>query len=162
VPSSIRLEQLTPENIEVACRLRIRPDQESFVEPVARSIAEAYVHPELAWPRLVVDGEEVVAFVMAFLPLRFRDDDPPGRLRSGIWRLNVAADSQGEGYGTFAVHAVCDELRRREQSTATVTWAEGPGGPAGFYLGLGFRLTGERSGDQVVAELDLRAPVQSA
>ena len=51
--------------------------------------------------------------------------------------------------------AVCDELRRRGQPRATVTWAEGPGGPEGFYLGLGFRPTGERSGDQVVAELDL-------
>jgi diamine N-acetyltransferase len=155
MPSSPRLEPLSPENVEAACLLRIRPDQERFVEPVARSIAEAYVHPDLAWPRLVVDGDQVVAFVMAFLPLRFRDDDPPGRLRSGVWRLNVAADHQGRGYGTFAVRAVCDELRRRGQSTATVTWAEGPGGPAGFYLGLGFRTTGERSGDQVVAELAL-------
>jgi diamine N-acetyltransferase len=150
-----RLEPLTPENVEAACRLRIRPDQGAFVEPVARSIAEAYVHPDLAWPRLVIDGDEVVAFVMAFLPLRFRDDDPPGLLRSGIWRLNVAAGRQGHGYGTFAVRAVCDELRRRGRSRATVTWAEGPGGPAGFYLGLGFRPTGERSGDQVVAELEL-------
>ena len=154
---SPRLEPLTSDNVEAACRLRIRPDQEAFVEPVARSIAEAYVHPDLAWPRLVVDGDDVVAFVMAFLPLRFLDDDPPGLLRSGIWRLNVAADHQGHGYGTFAVRAVCDELRRRGQSRATVTWVEGPGGPEGFYLGLGFRRTGERSGDEVVAELDLGA-----
>ena len=155
MPSSPRLEALTPANVEAACQLRIRPDQHPFVEPVARSIAEAYVHPDLAWPRLVVDGDEVVAFVMAFLPLRVLDEDRPGLLRSGIWRLNVAADHQGHGYGTFAVRAVCDELRRREQSRATVTWAEGPGGPEGFYLGLGFRRTGERSGDQVVAELEL-------
>jgi diamine N-acetyltransferase len=155
VLSSPRLEPLTPENVEAACRLTIRPEQERFVEPVAWSIAQAYVHPDLAWPRLVVDGDEVVAFVMAFLPLRFLDTDPPGLLRSGLWRLNVAADRQGLGYGRFAVGAVCDELRRRGQPRATVTWAEGPGGPEGFYLGLGFRPTGERSGDQVVAELDL-------
>jgi diamine N-acetyltransferase len=36
-----------------------------------------------------------------------------------------------------------------------VTWAEGEGGPEEFYLRLGFRRTGEMSGDEVVGELDL-------
>ncbi len=153
--SSPRLAELTADNVEAACRLEIHEHQRAFVEPVAWSIAEAYVHHDLAWPRLVVEGEDVVAFVMAFLPLRFREDDPPGLLRSGIWRLNVSADHQGQGYGRFAVRAVCDELRRRGQPRATVTWAQGAGGPEGFYLGLGFRPTGETSGGQVVAELDL-------
>jgi IS605 OrfB family transposase len=39
--------------------------------------------------------------------------DIEDRLRSGLWRLAVAADRQGRGYGRFAVEAVCEELRRR-------------------------------------------------
>ena len=55
--SSLRLEKITEDNVEAACRLKVRPDQEEFVEPVAWSLAEAYVHPQIAWPRLIFDGE---------------------------------------------------------------------------------------------------------
>lgn len=155
MPSSLRLEKVTPDNVEAACRLQIRPGQEQFVEPVAWSLAEAYVHPDIAWPRLVFDGERLVGFVMGFFDVRFNEEDPDDRPRSGIWRLNIAAQQQGLGYGRFAVEAVCEEVRRRGQDRATVTWAQGEGGPEPFYLRLGFRPTGEKSGDQVVGELDL-------
>jgi hypothetical protein len=46
-------------------------------------------------------------------------------IRSGLWRLNIAADEQGRGYGRFAVAA----------ESRSCTLAE-------FYLGLGFRRRG--------------------
>jgi diamine N-acetyltransferase len=150
-----RLEKVTPDNVLAACRLTVRPDQERFVSPVAQSLAEAYAQPETAWPRLIFDGEQLVGFVMAFHLVRFNPDIPDDPYRSGLWRLNIAADQQGRGYGRFAVRSVCDELRHRGRTRATVTWGQGEHGPEGFYLGLGFRLTGEKSGDQVVGELDL-------
>jgi len=73
--------------------------------------------------------------------------------RAGIWRLNIAANEQGRGYGRFAVEAVAQEARRRGQSRITVLWARGDGGPEGFYLGLGFTPTGEEFGEEVVGEL---------
>ncbi|MEV7231124.1 MULTISPECIES: GNAT family N-acetyltransferase [Polymorphospora] len=152
--SSLRLEKVTPDNVEAACRLAIRPEQERFVEPVAWSLAEAYARPEVAWPRLVYDGDRLVGFVMGFLAVRWTPDDP-GDVRSGIWRLNIAAEHQGRGYGRFAVGAVCDEVRRRGADRATVTWEPGESGPEGFYLRLGFRPTGETSGGQTVGELPL-------
>ncbi|MDW5323675.1 GNAT family N-acetyltransferase [Plantactinospora sp. KLBMP9567] len=155
VPSSLRLEKVTPENVVAACRLQIRPDQEGLVAPVAQSLAEAYAQPEVAWPRLVYDGERLVGFVMAFLMVRFDPADPP---RSGLWRLNIAADEQGRGYGRFAVQAVCDELRQRGQDRVFVTWVPGERGPERFYRRLGFRPTGERIEDQVVGVLDLTEP----
>ncbi|MEV0393937.1 GNAT family N-acetyltransferase [Polymorphospora rubra] len=152
--SSPRLEKVTPGNVEAACRLAIRPDQERFVEPVARSLAEAYVHPDIAWPRLVYDGDQLVGFVMGFLAIRWTDDRPDD-VRSGIWRLNIAAAHQGRGYGRFAVAAVCDEVRRRGADRAFVTWEPGGSGPEEFYLRLGFRPTGETSGGQTVGALPL-------
>ncbi|MEU9467193.1 GNAT family N-acetyltransferase [Streptomyces avermitilis] len=148
----LRLEKVTPDNVDAAIALRVGPGQERFVSPVVKSLAEAYVHPETAWPRLVHDGDELVGFVMAFFDVRFHPDDRP---RSGLWRLNIAHGRQGRGYGRFAVDAVCAEIRRRGRTRVTVTWAEGEGGPEPFYLRLGFRRTGEMSGDQVVGELDL-------
>ncbi|WP_412541865.1 GNAT family N-acetyltransferase [Longispora sp. K20-0274] len=160
--SARRLEKITAANIDAACAVAVRPDQDPFVESVARSLAEAYVHPEMAWPRLILDGDQPVGFVMAFLDVHFYDTDPPELLRSGLWRLNIDAGHQGRGYGRFAVEAVCAEIRRRGGTRATVTWATGEGGPEGFYLGLGFRPTGELSGDQIVGELDLTATAPAA
>ncbi|MFF3483572.1 GNAT family N-acetyltransferase [Streptomyces sp. NPDC002701] len=154
----MRLEKVTPENVEAAIALRVRPDQERFVSTVVKSLAEAYAQPETAWPRLVYDGDELVGFVMAFFDVRFDPDNPGDRLRSGLWRLNIAEGRQGRGYGTFAVRAVCEEIRRRGRSRlVTVTWEAGEGGPEPFYLRLGFRPTGETSGGELVGELDLDA-----
>ncbi|MEU8782149.1 GNAT family N-acetyltransferase [Streptomyces sp. NPDC048637] len=159
--STLRLEKVTPDNVEAACRLKVRPDQEGLVAPVVRSLAEAYAQPEVAWPRLILDGEQLVGFVMGFFLVRFDPDNPEDRLRSGIWRLNIAAEHQGRGYGRFAVESVCAEVRRRGrgrgrgQGRVTVSWVPGEHGPERFYLGLGFRPTGEMSGDQVVGELAL-------
>lgn len=149
--SSLRLEKITPENVDAACDLKVRPEQERFVAPVARSLADAYAHAEAAWPRLVVDGDQLVGFVMGgFDPL-----SPVDAFRCGIWRLNIAEGRQGRGYGRFAVEAVAGEARRRGQRRMTVLWVPGQDGPEGFYRQLGFRPTGEELDGQVVGELPL-------
>lgn len=43
--TSLRLEELTRDNVGDAVRLRVRPAQEKFVATVAESLAEAYVTP---------------------------------------------------------------------------------------------------------------------
>lgn len=151
-PPALRLEKITPENVNAACGLRVHPNQERFVAPVERSLAEAYAAgPDTAWPRLVRDGDEAVGFVMG----GFNPDDEIEVFRCGIWRLNVSAERQGRGYGRFAVEAVAEEARRRGQRRLTVLWLPGEGGPEGFYRGVGFRPTGEVLGDQVVGEVFL-------
>lgn len=150
-----RLEEITPGNFETATAIRVHPDQEFAASPVMQSLAEAYVHPPgVAWPRLIVDGDRTVGFLMAFLDIDWRADGGTLR-RSGLWRLNIAADAQGSGYGRFAVESVAAELRRRGTKELYVTWHEGERGPAEFYLRLGFRRTGELSGDETVGVLDL-------
>jgi diamine N-acetyltransferase len=153
--TSLRLEEITADNVLAACRLAVRPDQEGFVAPIARSLAEAYAQPDVAWPRLIFDGEQLVGFVMAFFDVRFHPDDPDDRPRSGLWRLAIAANEQDRGYGRFAVEAVCEEIRGRGRTRATVTWKPGENGPEQFYLRLGFRPTGEKSEDELVGELEL-------
>ncbi|MET9963644.1 GNAT family N-acetyltransferase [Streptomyces sp. NPDC006326] len=153
--SALRLEPVTEANFDAVCAIRVRPDQDRLVSPVVKSLAEAYVHGATAWPRAIVDGDEVVGFVMAFLDIAWAPERDPADIRSGIWRLNVSAAHQAKGYGRFAVQAVTDELRRRGADRAYVTWETGPGTPEPFYLGLGFRLTGELSGGQRVGVRDL-------
>lgn len=147
--SRLRIAPIGPDTVDDALRIRVQPDQERFVAPVERSLAEAYAFRAVAWPRLVYDGDRAVAFVMGSM-------DPDNELdffRYGIWRLNVAADEQGKGYGRAAVRAVLDEVRKHGQRRATVLWVPGDDGPEGFYLRLGFRPTGQEFHGQVVGEI---------
>jgi diamine N-acetyltransferase len=149
--ADLRLAELTRDNLRAAVGLTLKPGQEKFVAPVVQSVAEAYV-TATAWPRVVLDGEQVVGFVMA----NFDPDNELEAFRCGIWRLNVAADAQGRGVGRFAVDAVAEEARRRGQTRLTVLWEKGAGGPEGFYRTLGFVPTGELLGE-VVGEKDISA-----
>ncbi|MEV0241900.1 GNAT family N-acetyltransferase [Streptomyces sp. NPDC050674] len=151
--TGLRLEEITPANLDAALGIHVRPDQEHAVAPVVKSLAEAYVHSGVAWPRLIVDGDRPVGFLMACLDIDWFEDGSVRR--SGLWRLNIAAGEQGKGYGRFAVEAVAAELRRRGSEELYVTWHPGPDGPERFYLGLGFRTNGEQSGGQTVGVLPL-------
>jgi diamine N-acetyltransferase len=156
VTTALHLAEITADNFDAATALKVRPDQERFVAPVVQSLAEAYVHPDEAWPRLILDGHRVVGFVMAFFGVDFATAGGTGTdVRSGLWRLTIAAGEQGRGYGRFAVGSVAEEIRRRGGSRLTTTWHPGEDGPEGFYLRLGFRPTGETSGEQRVGELAL-------
>jgi diamine N-acetyltransferase len=149
-----RLEEVTPSTFETAVGIRVRPGQEHAVSPVVQSLAEAYVHPAgVAWPRLIVEEDRAVGFLMAFLDIDWYGDGSVRR--SGLWRLNIAAEEQGKGYGRFAVDAVATEIRRRGGTRLYVTWHPGPDGPEEFYLRLGFRKNGETSGGQTVGVLEL-------
>ena len=152
---TLRLAEVTAANVDAAIGLQVRPDQDHLVAPVVKSLAEAYVYPGIAWPRIILDGDRPVGFLMAFLDIDFAGDGTGADIRSGLWRLNIAAGEQGRGYGRFAVESVAAEIHRRGGTRLTTTWRPGEDGPEGFYLGLGFRLTGEMSGDQKVGELEL-------
>ncbi|MEV4151294.1 GNAT family N-acetyltransferase [Amycolatopsis sp. NPDC049691] len=149
--TTLTAETITPANVAAACQLAVEPHQRDFVAPVAVSLAEAYTQPAVAWPRLILDDGEPVAFVMGGF-------DPGAELdffRCGIWRLNVGAGVQGRGYGRFAVETVLEEARRRGNTTATVLWIPAAGGPEEFYLKLGFRPTGQTFNGEVVGRIEL-------
>jgi len=155
VTAGFRLEEITDENLDAALGIQVRPDQAHLVAPVVKSLAEAYVHAGIAWPRLILDGDRAVGFLMAFFGIEFSPNGDRPEPRSGLWRLNVAAGEQGRGCGRFAVDAVAAEIRRRGGTRLMTTWHPGDDGPEGFYRALGFRRTGELSGDQIVGELEL-------
>lgn len=145
--SSVRLEKVTQENVRDACRLKIRPEQEAVVAPVAFSLAEVYVMPPgKVWPRLVYDGDQLVGFIMA----AFDPDHERDLYHGFLWRLNIAADHQGKGYGRFALEELYTEALRRGRQRLLTSWNQHEHGPENFYLRLGFQLTGEKLGHEVI------------
>jgi diamine N-acetyltransferase len=148
VLTGLRLQQVTQENVRAACKLQLRPDQEDLVAPVAWSLADAYTLPEIAWPRLIYDGDQLVGFIMAAFDPGNADD----LYHSYLWRLNIGAGHQGKGYGRFAVERLGHEVLRRGQRRLTVSYHPVQHGPEGFYRRLGFRPTGTYNQGEVVAE----------
>ncbi|PWV47221.1 GNAT family N-acetyltransferase [Nocardiopsis sp. L17-MgMaSL7] len=146
-----RLVEITDNNFQDAHRIRVREDQDQYVAPVVYSLAQAYTNRDTAWPRLLMDGDEAVGFIM----VRFAPDDEDSDFRAEIWRLNIAEKHQGRGYGRHAVEGALAEARRRGFSRVTVTWVPGEGSPEGFYLGLGFRKTGRVEDGEIVGAIDL-------
>lgn len=142
--STLRLVELDSENLPAAIGIPPRVGDKAYVAPVVFSIAEAYVTPT-AWPRVIVDGDEVVGFVMA----NWDPDNEIPEFRGGIWRLNVADEAKGRGVGRFAVEQVREEARRRGYDKITVLWDPADDGPGQFYLRVGFEKTGELFGETV-------------
>lgn len=147
----LRLEELHAGNIVAANTLTLKPGQEQFVAPVSHSIAEAYVNPTTAWPRVVLDGGEVVGFIMG----NFDPSSEQMEFRGCIWRINVDADAQGRGVGTFAVRALADEARSRGYDRITVIWESGSDGPERFFLRVGFSPIAETQYGEVIGALAL-------
>ncbi len=147
----LRLEELSAKTIVAANSLELRPGQEQFVTPTSYAIADAFVNPVTSWPRVVLDGDRVVGFIRG----NFDPDAQQHEFRSCIWRINVAADSQGSGVGKFAAHALADEARSRGFDKLYVIWEPGDDGPEQFFLHIGFVVTGQTQYGESIGALEL-------
>ncbi len=148
--SELRLEELSASNISAANALTLKPGQEQFITPVSYSAAAAVNDPNTTWQRVIVDGDEVVGFVMGSF-----DPDAEDEFRSILWRINVDADDQGRGIGRFAVDALADEARRRGFDRLHVIWEPGELGPEAFFLRTGFSPVGETQYGETIGAMDL-------
>jgi len=147
----LRLEELSAKTIVAANSLTLRRGQEAFVTPVSYSIADAYINPSTTWPRVVLDGDEVVGFIRG----NFDPDAAQEEFRSCVWRINVSADAQGQGIGRFAVRGLAEEARARGFGQLTAIWETGEDGPEDFFLAVGFVVTGETQYGENIGTLEL-------
>jgi diamine N-acetyltransferase len=147
----LTLQELNASNIVAANTLTLKPGQEQFIAPVSYSAVMAVMNPATAWQRVVTDGDSVVAFIMG----NFDPDAEHEEFRAILWRINVDAEGQGQGIGTFAVNALADEARARGLSRIHVIWEKGENGPEAFFLHSGFVPIGETQYGEVIGALDL-------
>lgn len=145
--ATVELREVTAETVRAVCLLHVAPDQRSFVAPNAVSFAEAMFEPK-AWFRAVLADDVLVGFVMASV-----DAATP---EYHLWRFMIDHRYQGRGYGRAAILQLIEHVRTLPNATELlVSWVPEPGGPAPFYLGLGFEPTGEVDGAEVIARLRL-------
>jgi diamine N-acetyltransferase len=138
----VSLRPVTPETEAAVVALRVRPGQERLVAANGKSLADARAVPACK-PFAVYAGETPVGFLM----LRH---DYPGPRDYSLLRLMIAAEHQGQGYGTAALQRLVEHVRTLPGASALRTsydLGEGNAGP--FYARLGFVETGETNGDEV-------------
>lgn len=145
---TIHLREVTLDNLSQVCDLQVAPQQEEFVAPNVYSIAEAYFAREVAWFRAIYDGEQPVGFLML-------NDDTHAQ-RYMLWRLMVAAEQQGKGYGRRAIELLLDYVRTRPGARELLTsYVPGEKDAGGFYRKLGFQDTGEQEAGEIIMRLPL-------
>lgn len=149
--SELRLEELSAATIVAVNTLGLKPGQEQFITPVSYAAAAAVTPADSAWQRVVLLDDKVVGFIHG----NFDPDAPQEEFRAALWRINVEADVQGSGVGTFAVTALIEEARRREVARLTVLWERGEEGPEEFFLHIGFKPVGETPYGEVIGAIDL-------
>lgn len=149
--AELRLEELSASTIVAVNALSLKPGQEQFVAPVSYAVAAAVVDPTTSWQRVILDGDEVVGFIQG----NFDPNAPQDEFRSILWRINVDADDQGRGIGTFAVEALRSEATARGFNHLDVIYEPGESGPEAFFLRVGFAPVGETSYGETIAELAL-------
>jgi len=148
----LRLEELSAKNVVAANSLTMKPGQEQYIAPVSYAMAGPFLDPSTSWSRVVVDSQgEVLAFIMA----NFDADAHEEEFRSCIWRMNVSAEAQGKGVGTFVVGETAEEARKRGFTRLTVIWEPGEDSPEEFFKRVGFTVVGETQYGEKIGAIEL-------
>ncbi len=143
----ISLRPITQENFHQVIHLKVREDQRGFVATNAESLAEAYVFP-YRYPLAIYADETPIGFLM-YVHLEERQ-------QHWIFRLMIAAENQGRGYGRTAMRLLIERMRVIQGCNQIYISYELENDVARkLYGSLGFRITGEIFEGEEVACLDL-------
>jgi len=138
----IHFGRITANNVISICRLSetLSPTHRKMVTDNAISIAQAHCSDQ-CWMRAIYVDETPVGFLMVHIGSDYDDGiDCPGAF---LWRLMIAANHQGKGYGKEALDFLVAHLRAQGYSELYTSCGVGEGSPMGFYQKYGFSPTGE-------------------
>ncbi len=130
----VSLRPVTRQNFDEVIELKLHDFQKDYLASNCYSIAEASLDPALRMHAVYAD-EQVIGFVM-YRQAQLSDPEP-GCFE--IWRLMIAADYQGLGYGRKTLELVLREIGTQPgaRQIHIYYW---PGNDAAkrFYASLGF------------------------
>ncbi|MCG1010764.1 GNAT family N-acetyltransferase [Salinicoccus sp. ID82-1] len=131
----ISIRDINTDNLARVKRIRIKENQENFIETVDECLAEAEIHKEWC-PVSIYAGEGIVGFAMygAF-----------GK-NPDVWidRIIIDASHQGKGYGTAAMQQLMEiVMDKYSVRTVYLSFTSGNHVAQKIYEKLGFRFTEE-------------------
>lgn len=146
---NVTLRDITADNWRDCVSLKVGPGQENFVASNAFSLAQSKYEPELI-PQAIYDGETMVGFLM------YRPADLGLAKMWYIYRLMVAHDQQGKGYGRAGMECLLERLRAIPGYNAVlISFVPDNDAARKLYASLGFEDTGEIEDGEIVYRLGL-------
>jgi diamine N-acetyltransferase len=143
---NISLRKIDESNWRECIKLKVRDDQMKFVASNENGLALAYAHKEME-PRGIYSDEEIVGFIMYA-----RDPDDGIHY---INRLMIDVKHQGRGFGTEALRILLRQLRNAGVNSVDILHKPDNYSAIRIYEKLGFILTDEKLGDDVISTVDL-------
>jgi diamine N-acetyltransferase len=144
---TIKLQEITRDNVKQVMDLKVKPEQEKFIASNARSIAEGSTRKD-AWFRAIYHNETLVGFCMI--------SDIPEKAEYYLWRFMIDQQYQRRGYGRQAMEILIEHVKTRPKAKVFYTSCKkGKEGPEGFYLKMGFRHTGKEEYGEYLLKMDL-------
>ena len=140
------LIEVTRDNVEAVCHLRVGERQERLVAPAAQTVAEAKCYGPGAFLRAITFEDQPVGVVWV------QTDEPVPYLV----RFMVDVEWQGRGIGRRGVALVLDELRAMGLEEVELSYVPAEDGAERFWLACGFHSTGRMHGGEAFARMDLR------
>lgn len=123
----------------VECRLA--PGQEEYVNPAGFSIGRAYLNPDQNIPCIILKEQTPIGYIV----LRQWDGS------ANSWSYYLDRQYQGQGYGKAAAGLAVKILKAADPAVPIKLSAEQENKKAHrLYQSIGFRLSGERDGDDLV------------
>lgn len=144
----VQFRKITEENFVQILDMK-QAEGQSFVPPNAESLAQAWLYYENhdVYSFAVCSGETPVGFMQLYEELEKRT--------LYLWRVMIAAERQGRGFGTAAVEKIA-ALARESGRYDCIELGCKPenAGAMHIYEKLGFRPTGEVEHGEVEMRLD--------
>lgn len=142
----VELRKITKENYEECLNLKVAEGQECFVSSTVHSLAQAWIYYDTAFPFAIYADGTMVGFIML------------GYYEAGkyytLWKLLIDEKYQNKGYGKKALRLGIDYLVNRFKVKEVYTAYYVTNRIArDLYASIGFRETGEISGDQIGMKL---------
>jgi diamine N-acetyltransferase len=142
----VELREITSETVRAVCSLEVAEEQRGFVAPNALSIAEAHFTPH-HWMRAIYADGDPAGFLLTY--------EDPEEDSSWVWRFMVDARHQRQGIGRQAMELLLDRWRSLGVTAAALSVIPANRKTIAFYQSLGFQLTGEEEGRELVMRREL-------
>jgi len=147
VSDEIYLVELTKDNWERVAALTVNPDQEGFVAPNLKTIAETRFYPDVMC-RVIMRGSDSIGLAAYGIDT---DDN-----NWWLFRFMIAGSEQGKGYGRQALTLLIDEWHATPGCHFVLLGYEPENGAAEhLYASMGFVPGEVASWGERIARLDL-------
>ena len=144
----IQFRAITEDNFDQIVQMK-RPEGETFVAANVYSLAQAWLFRQAGdvYPFAIYEEDKLVGFMML-------DEDLEERCLV-IWRILVAEENIGKGYGTEALRQIIHLARESGNDFMILDCSRENGRAWHVYEKVGFYDTGEVENEECIMRLDL-------